>query len=166
MRIYKTIKDIKELRNEMYTGCDPEIVAHARSLMGPRTRGSTTEKGLSAIPDETELIEIFPPAATAQPGSRYFTVPAPNIGGRLGAVSLFKAEELGLKVEERMGKHGPELFINRPVEEAEMLPCTFITVITGEHDGQEILFTWHPGGVLGTLAHGRTPQTAVKLHNG
>jgi len=161
------IYDFKILLGEMVESPEEETRSHAKTLFGPRTRGSVTENGIDAIPNDREAVE-FVPTVGAIPVCKYYKVHAPEVKGRLGAVSLAEAESMGWDVKERDGSHGLELYRDVDVQDAEMPSCDDITIIVGPDEGsmESIIWTWHPGLPLGSLKDGRTPDTGVKVHNG
>jgi len=144
-------------------------------LQGPRTRGSLTDKGIDTLDPETPAVE-FMPQAGAISVARYFHVKAPDLGGRLGAVSLksLPADLLPLLRARFVENHGTELFLDRDASEADLPAVDFLTVILGPvNDAGDLgIWTWFPGEPTGaTPAEGSTaddPQNlvAVKLHNG
>lgn len=159
-------------------------------LKGPRTRGSTTERGLDALDPDTNVSE-FTPQAGAVSVARYFRVEAPQLGGRLGAVSLksLPADLLPLLRARDTENHGRELFLDRDESTADLPGAPFLTVILGpipvrDDDGEPVTgddgepvttlgwWTWFPGEPTGaTPAEGSQPDdpqnlVSVKLHNG
>jgi len=162
-----TIKDVGEVIARMM---EVEALAgHAATLVGPRTRGSTTAAGLDCLPPDT-LGEEFTPEAGAIPGCRYFAfgvTPDSELDPRKGAVSLLEALELRLPVCVRQGAHGPELYVDRELKD---LPTTdTVTVILGPDETgsmEEVVWTWHPGPPLGSCSRGLNDFTGVKIHNG
>lgn len=137
------------------------LADYAKTLIGPRTRGSTTTAGIETL--SPNLVgKTFVPETGAVPGCTYVHFEAPSLNGRLGAVSLenIPDEDLSL-VRVRKGPHGHEFYIDRPQHEG--ISCSFITVILGPDDnGDDIVWTWHPGLPLEPMNH----KGAVKLHNG
>ena len=88
MREMKIVKDVITLIEEMLQSDDSFIVSHAKTLQGPRTRGSTTEFGLEVdryaplLPLESDLI---------QEGCRAFTfTDGGKLKGRVKAVRMVR----------------------------------------------------------------------------
>lgn len=140
---------------------------YAASLRGPRTRGSTTEKGLEDLPEDYRIDKdpLFG-QRLAGPGTEIW-MGGNALGGQEGVMSLDQALRMGLNVKVRMGKHGPELYLD--VAEADALMqdtdiLTFIIATVGNPDGLEpgALVTWYPGWPTPLL----DPHVAVKMHNG
>ena len=150
----------------------PALAGHAASLEGPRTRGSTTQKGLESLLDGGigQLIgEEFIPEAGGIPGCRYISYPCPqSMGARLGAVALATVTDID-SVKVRLGAHGYEMYLDVPRVEAEMPKATTVTIILGPDETgalTEIVWTWHPGEPLGNAKPGIGPNSGVKVHNG
>jgi len=161
-----TIQAILTLLHTMETV--PALAGHAASLEGPRTRGSTTEFGLEILPPEMEL-EKFTPVADAAPGCKYYRGHAPALRGKLGAMPIgnLVPDNLLDTVRVRKGAHGYELFIDTPASEAMNIGANDLTVILGPDETgslPEIIWTWHPGGVMGRCQI--RDGTAIKIHNG
>ncbi len=90
-------------------------------------------------------------------------------GGKLGAIPLKDAVgwSADIKIRQGVGKHGPELYLDVPAKDAYMPETTHFTVILGDHEGQQVVFTWHPGDPLPPFdGVTLTKWTAVKVHNG
>lgn len=172
--MFKTVTDVVALIAAMSQSDDPKLGAHARGLMGPRTRGSTTRSGLEALPGDRVVTEITSelPDTVKTAGCRYFRVYAGDIEPCLGAVAYDHAVMLFGRdaIKERVGPHGPELFIDQ--EGFTPRPCSYCVVIVGPageygfKDG--VVWTWHPGMPLARHVEGQKPtdHTGVKLHNG
>lgn len=102
-------------------------------------------------------------------GCRLFTFRA-DMGGIIGALPLYEVlkaysghikvvtglhEELELQIDSTDASlAGDDAWYER---------CDNIYVITGDHEGEEAVFTWHPGEPLGQLKDGLTEMTAVKI---
>lgn len=128
------LRMIKEMKKTM-----PE---YAETLMGPRTRGSTTLKGLDYLDPHRvcKLLEI------KENGTHIYTAHAPELDGMCGAGSLKEVIEKGLvdQVRVRVGVHGPELYISNASNQHH--PNDDITIITVLDDhGNRVVATWHPG---------------------
>ena len=138
--------------------CCDEITHHHESLKGPRTRGSTTERGLDIISDveledHTEAVkELYPEVYMS--GCRYFYA-MEDLGGDMRAIPLGEAIRQGMTVKMRDGDHGPELYA------VDTMGIRFSTdelwIIVGPHtckdcsEPHDVVFTWHPGYLLGPL---------------
>jgi len=153
---------------------ESSLSAHAKSLLGPRTRGSSTDLGLETLNRQIPIVDVTRNICNLirKPGCMYYMFVA-DIGGKLGAIELKQAETMGINIEMRTGQHGPELYFDIPAEEAPMVPTDNIYVIIGptsEYPGVStdvgVVYTWHPGRPMGVLKDGRNEHTAVKLHNG
>ena len=164
-----TISDILSLIDRMSASGVKALAAHAETLRGPRSRGSVSEKGLEALPQDREGVEFQPSKGVGIPGCRYLEFAAPEIGGRLGACRLADALAGGLQVRVRSGKHGYELFVDRDPQGVEMLSADSLTVILGPDETgtfPEVVWTWHPGRPMASACAGVCDDLAVKLHNG
>ena len=168
-----SIGDILAIIAAMLQHPDERLQEHARSLQGPRTRGSRTTKGLDALPvdleflDHTETVQL----ECRQPGCVYLQMDALQLGGRLGAIAYKDAKARGYEVCRRTaGTHGDELYVDQPQEAADLPPCEQITVVlgpVGEYPGiPRAVYTWHPGDPLAFLQSDQAPTdlTAVKLY--
>jgi hypothetical protein len=177
MKLGMVLACIQEMDNPNH----PELEKHAKTLMGPRTRGSTTGLGLHDLHESLELTR-FNPQSGAIPGCFYYygQVMLPSRAdldisteewnkrcrdlearwdGRLGAISLNSIlnHEHGHKnanldiVKLRPGPHGPELYLDLP--KGEMPKVNIFTVILGpdEHSLGLVVWTWHPGMPLGSI---------------
>jgi hypothetical protein len=142
-------------------------------LQGPRVRGSTSEKGIDSLDPSTPAVE-FTPAVGAVPVARYFRVETPDIGGRLGAVSLNDLDPslLPLLRGRDIENHGRELFVDIDPSEAVLPAVDFVTVILGpDAEGDTVWWTWFPGAPTGAdldelAASDPKNRISVKLHNG
>ena len=165
--MYETIGDIVKLVDRMAQSGSEELRKHAATLVGARTRGSTTQIGLSDIRlDQT--IELFVSDAVSQ-DCVCFSAAVTGLGGIVKATTLKDALEYGYDVELRNGDHGYELFIDQEDGEGFGIGTNIAYFIIGESEGQDALFTWHPGEPLEPLSGQWGPfrdTTAVKLHNG
>jgi hypothetical protein len=141
--------------------------------LAPRTRGSTTVRGLDALPGDREALEFRPVKGAEFGAARYFRVSAPELEGRLGAVRLADLPAT-VPYERRTAPHGhgDELFVNAPASAVNLPRTDTVTVIVGPAsdapDAPLVGWTWHPGEPLAPLAPGAptTGDTGVKLHNG
>ena len=148
----------------------PALADHARSLMGARTRGSTTVCGLEDIDDQELTVPKLAPEVV-RPGVKYYFGIEPKLGGRIGTVSLddYAATAMTLNgVHVRKGRHGFELFIDEPMRPDTLRPTIGFTVIIGPDPELspevDIVHTWHPGMPMAPCMI--TDATGVKLHNG
>ena len=157
----QTVADVVDLIAKNAASSNSELAAHAATLQGPRTRGSTTKIGLGDVDPGTKLRLV-----SIKDGVRVFRGHCEELGGQLGACKLAVALEEGLPVKIRDGAHGPELYIDRPVEEASMDDVNSFSVIVGEFGGETAVFTWHPGNPMTPFKGVLQADTAVKLHNG
>jgi len=138
------------------------LAKHAKTLIGPRTRGSTTSNGLGYIPSYRKLNKINHPLVT---DADCYVIHAPELNGRIEAVALEFAWKKNLVVNLREGAHGPELFVDQS-QNGQSVPEDNIYIIVGKEGNEDADFTWHPGEPLLPLDKGINPNTAVKLHNG
>ena len=177
----KTVGDVHDMLDEMVEAGD--LIGHVTTLLGPRTRGSTTEEGLDVLPRNRKL-QVAAPSSLSE-GCRCFYCYAPELGGRTGAVPLGEALRTGLTVKARLGDHGEELYIDedegrywevvaRIIGNDGSESTDKISIIIGWH-GEEgsqrpVIFTWHPGEPLRPFKQGWVRElhedTAVKTHNG
>jgi hypothetical protein len=161
--------------------------AHAATLFGERPAGSKwgrefTREGWEQLLPRWKRHE--PPAQVRQEGCQYFRAPVGDLFPRatLGAVPWSLVEKLDLygRVEEAHGPHGAELQMRRSCV-GDVLPlsgrASYATLIVGEHEGAQVVFTIHPGEPLSPYSgdhrpcqDGRddvewdtAPTTAVKL---
>jgi hypothetical protein len=189
-----TIGDIVAILTAM-VACNIEMLSkHAKSLIGPRTRGSTTTFGLDEMDQATALEEFAPAADVFKDGCRYFRCPIDRPGAVLGVTTLGSLKRPGgyLGVVEKHNifegaisampqfvdrhypvrvrwneTHGYEVVIDRYPEEVELPRATTLTVIVEEFPGfGTVVSTWHPGVPFASSHQGLTDSTAVKLHNG
>ena len=182
----KTVGDVHDMLDEMVEAGD--LIGHVTTLLGPRTRGSTTEEGLDVLPRNRKL-QVAAPSSLSE-GCRCFYCYAPELGGRTGAVPLREALRTGLTVKSRLGDHGEELYIDedegrywevvaRIIGNDGSESTDEISIIIGWHgkEGSQrpVIFTWHPGEPLRPFFSGSLMQncdwelhedTAVKTHNG
>jgi len=146
-------------------GCksdDDHLSRHAATLKGPRTRGSTTAKGLEDFDGNLVLSMVKHPAVDDD--CFVYTITLPGISGRIEAMpfgEVYKSQEIKV----RDGEHGPELFVDAP-NDGNGKPCETIYIILGKHEGETTVLTWHPGEPLAPFDNVITLHTAVKLHNG
>jgi hypothetical protein len=164
----ETVGDVIDLIDEMAAGNDEELAKHAKTLQGPRTRGSTTKHGLEAVPRSTP---ISPSVKQLPDDIEIYDFNAANLWGKLGAMPLSQAlefsNETGTPILVRDGAHGIELYLDRPPEVIADDPIEDrIYVICGLHEERPAVFTWHPGKPLDPVEKGLTAITAVKTHNG
>lgn len=173
-----TTYGVVNLIRRMSTCGSEAIEAQAATLIGPRTRGSTTEKGLDEVAN-VPLVEVTETLShkVRRPRCRYFEAHVPDLGGRIGAVAYAKAMRSVYGIDpnaivRRAGPHGHELVVDRPLQEIELPRTDTLYVILGprnEYPGfpEGIVYTWHPGEPLRPLTgtENPSPHTAVKLYN-
>ena len=161
----KTVGDIVQLIISNTQSENAELAKHAKTLLGPRTRGSTTEFGLEAMPASHRLDKARPgnTDCVADGCVLYLIGDARRLNGQVKAVPLSQAFVRNLDVQIRDGEHGSELFVD--ADDCEGIPTNIISVIVGEFAGERAVFTWHPGPPMSPLSEGVKRTTAVKLHN-
>lgn len=160
MKNLETVKDIVELIIENANSNNQELAKHARTLQGPRKRGSTTDAGLEDISQGFKLEDVTQDCIEAlSPGCKCYRFFANELCGKIGASPLNFYRDCDLDmIRVRMGEHGPELYV--PSEGCdEFYPENYTYVIVGEFAGEQAVFTWHPGKPLAPLS----PLTGVKL---
>jgi len=158
----KTVKDILNLLRENLQSDNEDLANHAETLTGPRTRGSTTERQLSALPEDRAIVLVDHPDIS--PGCVCYRVEANELKPKLGAVPLSFALKRGLPVSMQQGEHGPELAA--PSSDLPLKLVSHISVIVGEFAGVPAIFTWHPGDPLAAFdenASEFSANTGVKL---
>ena len=145
-----------------------KIGGHFDSLLGERPAGSRWGRAFIEADFALPWREAQPADAVRQPGCRYFVLDGDAFAvafprATLGAVpysSLTDAQRTN--VYRANGAHGVELRIDtlapgRPAE---------AWVIIGDHDGDQVIFTVHPGRVMLPCPDGQLDSTqpyAVKL---
>jgi len=154
-------------------------------LFGARTRGSTTEACITTLPASRAVKPYQAPDGARVDGCQYFTVYAPELQGRQGAVPFSElSQELMPSLRMRVTEDSTcettgkpivtqELYIDRSIEDAKaygMPQQQYMLVIIGPEGDP---WTWYPMPCLATLtANGlanteaRVGDVAVKLHNG
>ena len=161
--MFQTMEDIHVLLLAMLNSSNEELVKHAKTLCGPRTHGSRTKYDLSVIPDHRLLYDSTESFQSVLSGEvKLYSVNAPEILGSINAMALTDIRVIE-NIRVRKGLHGFELYIpaNEPgiVDQPDKLQkCETIYFIVGSFQGEEALFTWHPGPPLAVL----NPLTAVK----
>lgn len=171
MNMTLTLAMILELLTRMVESSNKEVSEHAKTLSGPRTRGSTTEHGLETLP--AGLVLTKSNHASITPGCTGYHAKASSLKGQVGAISLLAAFEDKYSVGVRTGAHGEELYISggmKPIP--NMVPTDDIYVILGPANEypdfpEGIIYTWHPGEpLLPIIVDGKIricANTAVKL---
>jgi len=173
-----TLRDIFDIFNRYREG------ENARPwLFGPRTQGSTTEACLTSLPASRAVKPYRPPEGASVEGVQYFTVYAPELKGRQGAIAFSEvsAEVMHL-VRMRIGKvykcektgkphASQEFYIDRSIEEAKaygMPEQPYMLIIIGPAGDP---WSWYPLPCLATLtaegvanAQAKVGDIAVKLH--
>jgi len=175
----QTLGEVVALIRAMAKSENEVLAKHGASLLGKRTCGSTTDVGLEDVDGETPIYDSTPSVTmygAAQPGCLYLHFLAPGIGGQLVAepYCLVKRERPQLEIKRREGVHGPELYIDVPLENNNLPKVAFGTIVLGpENEYPEfpngVIYTWHPGWPMKSLRsidEKPTDFTAVKLHNG
>jgi len=157
------LSDVQDLILSNATSSNEKLKLHARTLLGPRTHGSTTRRGIMDGFGYSSLHHIHS-AAVKPPCYAFGFNDDTALGGQLGAVSLAQARMMGLDIQERDGIHGRELFgTSRIAAKVNMPSTTEFTIIVGEFEGELAVFTWHPGPPLAPGVDMNNPMTAVKL---
>jgi hypothetical protein len=128
---------------------------------------------MKALPPERELspiTELLDDRIVTR-GCRYFSVSAPELDPRRGAIPYSMAEKMfPNQIKIRPSLHGKELFIDQPAR--ELPKASLIAIVLGppREYGLEtgVIYTWHPGFPLAVYKEGEKPtgMTAVKIHNG
>jgi hypothetical protein len=163
----------------------PSLRDHAKSLLGPRTRGSTTTWGLEDVDQlvgkhkkskvlSLMAFEVEMPEEVKMPGCRYFKFSESYLEGTLGARALsrvLKNDWCDHEVKVRKGAHGYELYIDRTPDEWSghgVTTCEHYIILGPDETGTfpEVVYTWHPGRPLAPANKGLSDHTAVKEHNG
>lgn len=136
------------------------IPSHWDTLLGERPAGSQwgrefTEADFAlAWVDKTDTL----PASVKQEGCVYLNLSGAQVhehfpAANVGAIPLNLLSEAELeKVRIRNGAHGPELVIESSdfVDSDGRYPVE-AWVIIGKHDGEDVVFTAHPGPVMKPL---------------
>jgi hypothetical protein len=157
MSIYNAA-DIRRLLMKNLDSNIEDVSKHAETLDGPRTRGSTTKRGLGSLPNDRPAERVYP--AAVNPELQCYKLWAPELCGRIGAISLREALDSGNSVKVRNGLHGNELYMTAVGE----LPMTDnIYVIIGDFMGEQVIYTWHPGEPLGAYEDPLSDMTGVKI---
>jgi hypothetical protein len=162
----KTLKDIQDLITANLASSDERLSNHAFTLIAPRTHGSTTEKSIMDAPGDIPVY-LLDDQSNVMDGAVAFGFNDSSIGGVEAAMPLsFVLENWPWAIiEERDGVHGRELFGKLPSHKSPICPraTSQFTVIIGEHEGEQAVFTWHPGLPLAPGTNRDNPNTAVKL---
>jgi len=157
MKGFTTLKDVERAMRALWRE-DPE---YARTLLGPRTRGSTTERALFELGhDGWPTLQVrdreIAYVGEGQRGAAIYTAQIPELGGRLGAVPLADLGDDQLeRVRVRRGPHALELYVEG-VDTSTLPPTDLVTFVVGQ---DYTLWTWHPGLPLNPL----DGEVAVKL---
>lgn len=150
-------------------------------LEGPRTRGSTTERGIQTLADRP-ITEFFPEKALTVPGARYFEFEASELRGRLGAIT-FEAAVANVETKALLrlrdaGEHGVDFYLDIDPSDADLPSAEIGIAIVGpiDDDGTLGWWTWYvsdeatkvTGTAMARKAATDTPIkfVGVKLHNG
>lgn len=159
-----TLKDIKEILSQMLRSSNDELQDHAMTLVGPRTRGSTTDADWTLLPEdlELELVETQPAPELSNLGPvKVYWLPAPTdskewkqMNPRVKVITLGDALKLKCcNVLVRDGAHGPELVLKpHPCTDLEWEDGNVaegLTFIVGPDAGvspkEDVIHTWFPG---------------------
>ena len=158
------LSDVQDLIRANLASKNEKLAAHAATLIVPRTHGSTTKKSIMDGFGYINVYRLGDQSNVMNGAVAYGFKDDMSIGGTLGAIPLSKARMLGLAIEERDGVHGRELVGSSRI--GVTIPPQFtyeFTVIIGEFEGEQAVFTWHPGEPLAPGVDLDNPQTAVKL---
>ena len=164
MKQLKNIGDVLDLIEANRNSSNPELAAHAETLLGPRTRGSTTKLGLESLNRDKPISEVSHESVEAPCVAYRFH--DRSLGGEMGAVSLCRALVASEGVVVRQGEHGPELVAVEPrVQLLQLRYEGYVWVVVGECEGEQAVFTWHPGEPLKPYSPDGplTARTGVKL---
>jgi len=159
--MFQTMKDIHVLLNANLNSSNEELVKHAKTLCSPRTHGSMTKYGLGLVPGSRLINDSTESFQSVLSGDvKLYSVNAPEILGSINAMALTDIRVIE-NIRVRKGLHGLELHIPEPSivdQPCKLQKCETIYFIVGNFQGEEALFTWHPGPPLAVL----NPLTAVK----
>ena len=143
------IKEVVSMIDRMCKSNVEGIFEHAKTLIGPRTRGSSSATGLESFSPELELELV----ETHNDNVRVYQIQHDNdlFNGKIGVMSLKDALENHHAVGVRLGPHGPELYIANV--DRWFMPETFdtniLTVIVGPDKElsphEDVVHTWFPG---------------------
>lgn len=146
--IHMKIKEVISIIDKMLKSGIDELFEHAKTLVGPRRRGSLSDTGLESFDPELELQLV----ETQSNGVRVYQTEHDNkeFNGRIGVMSLKDALRHN-QVGVRLGPHGPEMYII--LNECWSTPKTFdtelLTVIVGPDKDlsphEDVIHTWFPG---------------------
>ncbi len=156
MKGLSRLKDIERAMRAMWR----EDQEYARTLLGRRTRGSTTsyplfELGFDGWPKLAVRDRPIEYVGEGQRGASIYRAAIEELCGTVGACALEDLSDLMLeRVRVRRGAHGYELYI--PEYERDRRLADEITFVVGP---DYTLWTWHPGPALEPLS----PRVAVKL---
>jgi hypothetical protein len=163
-----TVGDLCDIIANNLNSTNEELSNWAKTLLGPRTHGSTTSLPLSSVNKNTP-VEVFDTPQVK--GATCFIFDAPEaMRPTLGALPLLDVIAMGYidSIATRDGIHGKELYL--PGGDDLVQPAKDICVIVGEFQGEQAVFTWHPGKPLapynpelGLDFNLMDPATSVKL---
>jgi hypothetical protein len=172
MTTIQTVGDICNLIAANLNSNNKVLANHAKTLLGPRTEGSTTRLPLSSVNKSTP-VELFDTPQLVRAKCYIFDTPE-NMGAMIGVLPLLNIQMLGLaqSVVIREGKHGKHLYLIGG--ESFIQPARDICVIVGQFGNETAVFTWHPGKPLAVLPQNfilsnekdfsqLNPMVAVKL---
>lgn len=158
----KTVGDIVDLIHLNLNSKDPELAAHAATLRGPRTHGTTTRIGLEKVSPYiyVHLCDAHPAVEDGCDLYRFRF----DMGAETGAIRLAVTLAAGMTVEIVEGLHGKELQGPREHDlwKVRSPYLTEIYIIVGERKGERAVFTWHPDHPLKPFKGLLDPHVAVK----
>jgi len=156
-----------------------KIPDHFKTLLGERPAGSQWGRWFTEDDFDLPWVEAEPPAGTARPDCFYFRLDEKALraafpGATLGAMPFkdVPADLLSsLRVEQ--GAHGPELRVT-VAPDAPFDGVEEAWLILGDHGGDLVVFTAHPGPVMEPLPKdgldlvtlGDLTNVAVKVERG
>lgn len=155
----KTIKDINDLIQDMLNS--DNLADHAATLLGPRTRGSTSRWALRDL-DPTTPLEKVTSDHVDEPLELYCATVPDEFGGVISAMRLEDVLYEGHEVKVKAGEHGYELRAV-PSGRLKRMPTNEVYFVVGWSGGERALYTWHPGPPLGDIRHGVNDDTGVKI---
>lgn len=152
--VYRDIREALEITRSI-------LPDYAKTLDGPRTRGSQTEHGIENMIGGFHA-DLLDDQSLAGPGTAIYQGVNPGLGiMTVEAMELHHAIEMGADVRVRNGAHGAELYFHTPFDEVKT-KTNVITFIIATADNAEVpegaLITWYPGPVMAHLSK----RTAVK----
>ena len=156
---FTRLSDIWNLIDSNLKSESRELRIHAESMLGKRSRGSTTELSLKELGCDQGLEHMY-----HENGCDYYLMYSDNIGGKIGTRPLGELLAEGKTVSIRNGEHGEELYLDN--DSRELVPTNIVCFIVGKQGEETALFTWHPGYPLDPYTGKLHKNVGVKLHNG